>query len=222
MARSIRRSNPASRKNVSITWYDFASELWGKDYDPDGWEDSISDAAWEELQSFKKRFEEDLDREMTEEEELSAQAALTDSIQERLGSRNLLGKANAVDRIVDLINDWGARGPQLTSWDSERKLPKGKAILGVDETAKGVTFTLARPFLTAYAEAAYAALGFGDEGLELSDMKGHNVVSVAKWIIDAQGDRKIGIPDVQIESNLTYRKLMDIVVPPRRKRSRRK
>lgn len=107
-----------------------------------------------------------------------------------------------INEIVDPINEIAAGGLQAAGIsDREDELTAGLAIeyVVLDDPndpmeKRGVLFRLRQPFLTAYVEGAFWE-GFGDEGMELTDMEGHNIVATARRIQDSRGDEFFKIRD---------------------------
>lgn len=162
---------------VHIGWEDLAAALGIKYRGAD--EFAVSDSAFEQARAFAQEYGEPL----TDDQLMEVQSAIEGAILDHWSVRNVMENFQ-LERVIDRINSWAARGPQSAIY--ERKMPSGHAV-DMDVDAEGVTFRLYEPFKTAYAEAAFCVLGTHDEGRSLSEFTGKSVGAAARWIAECEG-----------------------------------
>jgi len=173
-------------KVANIDWSDFTKAL-GLELSDNPLEDYGGiDFAYEAGTNFIREYEVENEVELSEEAKQEIIDQFSMSLESHWSASNIMRHNLNLDSLVDDINDWGKRGPQSAIY-TDRQLPSGIAVSDVKEGDAGVQFTLEEPFVTTYAEAAYAVHGIGDEGRELDDMDGKDVARVIRWIAEAEG-----------------------------------
>jgi len=170
---------------VNITWEQLAKALHLGYEGPD--EFFVMDQASDEARQWIKEYTANngIDS-ISEEAKDQVLFAIEESLSNHWSLANVLSKNLDLSGLVDSVNIWSERGPQMAGI-YERELPSGKGIIDWGTGSDGVWFKLARPFLVAYIEAAYCVSSFGDEGLNLKDMEGWSVAATMHRIAECEG-----------------------------------
>lgn len=172
-------------KSVNISWTDFVKAL-GLNLSQSPLEDYGGiDFAYETGNQWIHDYQLENEVELSEDAKQEIIDEFSMSIEAHWSIPQIMQYNFPLDTWVDKVNAWSKRGPQMSIYD--RNLIAGTAIMSSNETDDGVEFMLDEPFLIAYAEAAYAVHGVGDEGYELGDMGGEEVARVMGWIGEAEG-----------------------------------
>jgi hypothetical protein len=172
-------------KPITISWSDFAKAL-GLELSDTPLEDYEGiDAAYEAGNAFIREYEVENEVELSEDAKQQVINEFSMSLETHWSPAKVMYRNLKLDSLVDNVNDWSKRGPQMAIY--ERELASGTAIASVDETEQGLTLSIEEPFLIAYAEAAYAVHGVADEGKELDDVDAKDVANVMRWIAEAEG-----------------------------------
>jgi len=172
---------------VNITWEQLAKALHLGYEGPD--DNMLFHSASEETHQWINEYtaKNDLDS-ISDEAESEVLFAIEGSLLDHWSLENILTKILDLSGLVDSVNIWSERGPQMAGI-YQRKLPSGKGIIDWGISSDGVWFKLARPFLVAYIEAAYCVSSFGDEGLNLKDMEGWSVAATMHRIAECEGSK---------------------------------